>query len=70
MLFYKRVIIVYRCKQNEPRREKTGFCICENKDADLLRDYREADQRLFFATWIEQPLFFLNPKFQVPSYLL
>ena len=21
---------------NEPRREKTGFCICENKDADQL----------------------------------
>ena len=31
---------------NEPRREKTGFCICENKDADQLRGNREADQRL------------------------
>ena len=30
----------------EPRREKTGFCICENKDADQLRGNREADQRL------------------------
>ena len=27
----------------EPRREKTGFCICENKDADQLRGNREAD---------------------------
>ena len=24
------------------------FCICENKDADQLRGYREADQRLCF----------------------
>ena len=27
---------------------KPGFCICENKDADQLRGYREADQRLCF----------------------
>ena len=27
---------------------KTGFCICENKDADQLRGNREADQRLCF----------------------
>ena len=27
---------------------KPGFCICENKDADQLRDDREADQRLCF----------------------
>ena len=33
---------------NEPRREKTGFFICENKDADQLRGNREADQRLCF----------------------
>ena len=32
----------------EPRREKTGICICENKDADQLRGNREADQRLCF----------------------
>ena len=32
----------------EPRREKTGFCICENKDADQLRGKHEADQRLCF----------------------
>ena len=25
-----------------------AFCICENKDADQLRGYREADQRLCF----------------------
>ena len=23
----------------EPRHEKTGFCICENKDADQLRGF-------------------------------
>ena len=33
---------------NEPRREKTRFCICENKDADQLRGNGEADQRLCF----------------------
>ena len=27
---------------------KPPFCICENKDADQLRGYREADQRLCF----------------------
>ena len=25
---------------------KPAFCICENKNADQLRGYREADQRL------------------------
>ena len=43
--FLKCFSIVY---QNEPRREKTDFCICENKDADQLRGNREADQRLCF----------------------
>ena len=27
---------------------KPTICICENKDADQLRGYREADQRLCF----------------------
>ena len=27
---------------------KPDFCICENEDADQLRGYREADQRLCF----------------------
>ena len=27
---------------------KPAFCICENKDADQLHGYREADQRLCF----------------------
>ena len=55
----------------EPRCEKPGFCICENKDADQLRDNREADQRLVFPTRIVlQPLFYLNPKLQASSHLL
>ena len=48
------------------------FCICENKDADLLRGNREADQRLCFR-YIDstvQSLYFLNPKFQASSHLL
>ena len=32
----------------QPRREKTGFCIYENKDADQLHGNRESDQRLCF----------------------
>ena len=31
-----------------PVMRKPDFCICENKDADQLRGYREADQRLCF----------------------
>ena len=27
---------------------KPAFCICENKDVDQLRGFREADQRLCF----------------------
>ena len=58
------------CNVNEPRREKTGFCICENKDADQLRGDREADQRIIFAIPIVQSLYYLHPKFQVSSDLL
>ena len=35
-------------KAFEPSREKSTICIGENKDADQLRGYREADQRLCF----------------------
>ena len=31
---------------HEPRHGKTTICICENKDADQLRGYREADLHL------------------------
>ena len=42
---------------------KPRICICENKDADQLRDNHEADQRLlFFAAGIVQFFYFLNPK--------
>ena len=54
-------LLIYeqRCEKN----------ICENKDADQLRDNREADQRLCFRYTIVQFLYFLNPKFQVSSNL-
>ena len=60
---------------DEPRHEKTGFFICENKDADQLRGNREADQRLCFRyTDSTIPLLpgsnFLYPKFQASSHLL
>ena len=44
MVYEARAVI----KLFEPRREKTGFFICENKDADQLRGNREADQCLCF----------------------
>ena len=42
------------------------FCICENKDADQLR---EADQRLC-ATWIEQSLNIVLSKLEDSSIYL
>ena len=42
---------------------KPDFCICENKGAKLTSAF-------VFATWIVQPLYFLNPKFQAASHLL
>ena len=45
-----------------------AFCICE-KDADQLRGYREADQRLCYR-YIVQSFYFLNTKFQASSHLL
>ena len=32
-----------------PVMRKPAFCICKNKDADQIRGYREADQRLCFC---------------------
>ena len=49
---------------------KPAFCICENKDADQLRGYRKADQRLCFRYIDSTILFFLNPKLQASSHLL
>ena len=49
----------------EPRREKTGFSICEKKDADQLRGNREADQRLCFR-YIDSTIPLL-PKYKISS---
>ena len=38
---------------------KTAFCICENKDADQLRDNREADQPLCFR-YIDSTILLLS----------
>ena len=44
---------------------KWAFSICENKDADQLRGYRKADQRLFFRyTDSTIPLL---PKYKISS---
>ena len=50
---------------NEPRREKTGFCICENKDADQLHGNREAGQRLCFR--YTDSTILLLPTFEILS---
>ena len=50
--------------------KKTFFCKCENKDADQLRSYCKADQRLCFAIRIVKSLYYLNPKFHASSHLL
>ena len=46
---------------------KPDFCICENKDADQLRGYREADQGLYIR-YIDstKPLV---PKSEILSFL-
>ena len=44
-------------------REKTGFCICENKDAEQLRGKREADQRLCFR--YSDTTILLLPKYEI-----
>ena len=48
---------------------KPTFCICENKDADQLAVTAKLISAFVFATWIEQPLFFQNPKFQASSHV-
>ena len=44
---------------------KPAFCICENKDADQLRSYREADQRLCFR-YIDSTIPLLS-KYEISS---
>ena len=53
VLSFRIAALIFYCLQEfdsgiiEPPRGKT-ICIGENKDADQLRGYREADQRLCF----------------------
>ena len=49
----------------ELRREKTSFCIRENKDADQLRGNHEADQRLCFR-YMDSTISLL-PKYEISS---
>ena len=52
------------------RMRKPTICICENKGADQLRGYREADQRLCFRYTDSTIHLLLNPKFPASSHLL
>ena len=47
---------------------KPAFCVCENNDADQLRGYREADQRLCFR-YTDSTILQL-PKSEISSHLL
>ena len=65
-LFIQGVCIVYVQYKMSRVVRKLAFCICENKDADQLR----GASAFVFATWIEQFLFYLNPKLQASVHLL
>ena len=47
---------------------KPTICICENKGADQLRGYREADLRLCFRYMVSTIL--LLPKYEISCFLL
>ena len=49
---------------------ETAFCICENKGADQLHDYRAADQLLFFRYIGSTIPPLLKSEIQASSYLL
>ena len=49
---------------------KPAFCICENKEQISFAVTAKLIRTFVFATRMVQSLFFLNPKFQVTSYLL
>ena len=53
----------------ELHREKTGYCIWENKDADQLRGNREADQHLCFR-YADSTIPLLSKSVQASSHLL
>ena len=46
---------------------KPTFCICENKDADQLRGYREEDQRLCFLKIDSAIPLLSKSEFQAPT---
>ena len=49
---------------------KSANCLCQNKSADQLPSDRTADMAFVFAILIEQPLYFLNLKYQVSYHFL
>ena len=57
-------------KQNEPRREKTGFfAYAKTKTQISFAVTAKLISVFVFATWKVQYLYFLNLKFQVSSYI-
>ena len=58
-------------RQFEPRREKTGFfAYAKTKTQISFAVTAKLISAFVFAVRIEQPLYFLNPKFQASSHLL
>ena len=58
--FYCLLLVLF-----EPRCEKTGILLCENKDADQLRGNRKADQHLCFR-YIDSTIRLLS-KYEISS---
>ena len=68
--FYLNLIMDKNCYRKNMSRVmgKPTFCICENKDADQLRGYRETDQRLCFRYF--DSTIPLLPKYKISSLYL
>ena len=69
-LTLKNNILILHQDYYEPRREKTGFfAYAKTKTQNNFAVTAKLISVFVFATWIVQYLYFLNPKFQVSSYI-
>ena len=68
--FHRRWSLGYLNMSRVVRKPTVYVCICENKDADQLRDNREADQRLCFRYMDTIIPLLAKSKFHASSHLL
>ena len=67
LLLYGNVLILL----SEPRYEKTGFLFLRKTKTQISSAVTaQLNSAFVFAIWIEQPLYYLNPKFQASDHLL